>query len=150
MFYHFKEEANQLLRLPSVLGGEGGWGHVEECRSAFSGDRFGQECLSSAWRSHHEHPLTWQQFTCVSVDRYITKIIQKQLSVNTFHGLRMPLKNAGIHIGSTTASFRSFFASSKSAMSSLQEQVQIRQTLHLKDGTASAQTVRQRLLESFD
>ena len=35
----------------------------------------------------------------------------------------MPLKNAGIHIGNTTASFRSFFASSKSAMLSLKKHV---------------------------
>lgn len=41
----------------------------------------------------------------------------------------MPLKNAGIHIGNTTASFRSFFASSKSAISSLKKQV--RQRLYL-------------------
>lgn len=40
---------------------------------------------------------------------------------NTFHGLLMPLKKAGIHIGSTTASFRSFLASSKSAMLSLKK-----------------------------
>lgn len=38
---------------------------------------------------------------------------------STFHGLLMPLKKAGIHMGKTTASFRSFLASSKSAMLSL-------------------------------
>lgn len=37
----------------------------------------------------------------------------------TFHGLLIPLKNSGIHMGKTTASFRSFLASSKSAISSL-------------------------------
>lgn len=35
----------------------------------------------------------------------------------------MPLKKAGIHIGNTTASFRSFFASSRSAMLSLRNRV---------------------------
>lgn len=38
---------------------------------------------------------------------------------HTFHGLLMPLKNSGIHIGKTTASLSSFLASTKSAMSSL-------------------------------
>lgn len=49
------------------------------------------------------------------------QITLKSLEVSTFQGLRMPLKNAGIHIGNTTASFRSFFASSKSAMLSLKK-----------------------------
>lgn len=44
---------------------------------------------------------------------------------HTFHGRRIPLKNAGIHIGNTTASFRSFFASTKSAMSSLRKHVRL-------------------------
>ena len=39
--------------------------------------------------------------------------------VCTFHGLLIPLKNSGIHMGKTTASFKSFLASSKSAISSL-------------------------------
>ena len=38
---------------------------------------------------------------------------------HTFHGLLIPLKNSGIHIGRTTASLSSFLASTKSAMSSL-------------------------------
>lgn len=44
---------------------------------------------------------------------------------STFQGLLMPLKNAGIHMGSTTASFRSFFASSRSAMLSLKRQTKL-------------------------
>lgn len=39
----------------------------------------------------------------------------------TFHGLLMPLKNSGIHIGKTTASLSNFLASTKSAISSLKE-----------------------------
>lgn len=44
--------------------------------------------------------------------------LQKQFFY-TFHGLLIPLKNSGIHIGKTTASLSSFLASTKSAMSSL-------------------------------
>lgn len=45
--------------------------------------------------------------------------------LNTFQGLLMPLKNAGIHMGSTTASFRSFLASSRSAMLSLRRHTKL-------------------------
>ena len=41
----------------------------------------------------------------------------------TFHGLLMPLKNSGIHIGNTTASLSNFLASTKSAISSLKEKI---------------------------
>lgn len=57
----------------------------------------------------------------VQISNIIKQITLKSLDVGTFQGLRMPLKNAGIHIGNTTASFRSFFASSKSAMLSLKK-----------------------------
>ena len=53
-------------------------------------------------------PLLWQR--CYS----------KKL---TFHGLLMPLKNSGIHIGNTTASLSNFLASPKSAISSLKEKI---------------------------
>ena len=45
-------------------------------------------------------------------------------TINTpFHGLLMPLKNSGIHIGNTTASLSNFLASTKSAISSLKEKI---------------------------
>lgn len=61
------------------------------------------------------------EFLCINLN-VITVRRSRSAEVGTFHGLLMPLKNAGIHIGNTTASFRSFFASSKSAMLSLQKQ----------------------------
>ncbi len=39
--------------------------------------------------------------------------------IHTFHGRLIPLKNSGIHMGRTTASFKSLLASSRSAMSPL-------------------------------
>jgi hypothetical protein len=47
----------------------------------------------------------------------------------TFHGLLIPLKNSGIHIGNTTASLSNFLASTKSAMSSLKKKILYQLTL---------------------
>lgn len=43
----------------------------------------------------------------------------------------MPLKNSGIHIGNTTASLSNFLASTKSAISSLKEEIFYQQGLKL-------------------
>ena len=50
---------------------------------------------------------------------YVTTKIE--LSLLTFHGLRIPVKKFGNSSGSTTASFSNFFASSSSAMSFLKK-----------------------------
>lgn len=118
--HHFKQEANKLFRLPSVLGGESRRRDVEKCGSAFSSDGFGQKSLPRARRSHHQDPL--KKETIVWNTRSGSKVrTGHSLWISTFHGLRMPLKKSGIHIGKTTASLRSFLGSSKSAMSSLKK-----------------------------
>lgn len=51
--YHFKQNPNKLLGLPSPLGGEGGGGDIKKCGAAFRCHRFGQHGLTSARGAHH-------------------------------------------------------------------------------------------------
>ena len=55
--YHFKENPDKLLRLSTVLGGEGGGGDIEERGPTLGGYGLGQQSLSSARRPYHQHTL---------------------------------------------------------------------------------------------
>ena len=55
--HHFKENPDKLLRLSTVLGGEGGGGDIEERGPTLGGYGLGQQSLSSARRPHHQHTL---------------------------------------------------------------------------------------------
>lgn len=58
--YHFKQQSDQLLRFASVLRCQGRRGHVEKGCPTFSGNRFSQHSLTSAWGANHQHTLKFQ------------------------------------------------------------------------------------------
>lgn len=55
--HHLKEQADQLLRLSPVFGGQRGGGNVEEGGPALGGDRLGQQGFARAGRADHEDSL---------------------------------------------------------------------------------------------
>ena len=55
--HHFKEYPDKLLRLSTVLGGEGGGGDIEERGPTLGGYGLGQKSLPSARRPYHQHTL---------------------------------------------------------------------------------------------
>lgn len=55
--HHFKEYPDKLLRLSTVLGGEGRRGDIEERGPTLGGYSLGQESLPSARRPNHQHTL---------------------------------------------------------------------------------------------
>ena len=59
--YHFEEDPDQLLALPTVLGGEGGGGDIEEGSTTLGSHCLGQQRLPSTRRTHHQHPLEGEQ-----------------------------------------------------------------------------------------
>lgn len=55
--YHFKQEADQLLRLAPVFRCQGRGRHIEECCSTFCSNSFREHCFASARRTNHQHAL---------------------------------------------------------------------------------------------
>lgn len=56
---HLKQESDKLLRLSAILGGQGGWGYIEESCTTLCSNCFCQHSLASAWRTHHQYTLPW-------------------------------------------------------------------------------------------
>lgn len=78
-----------------------------------NGNKWAHKC----WQKHSIDRLWIHMRVCSDVKLWH----QVSSNILTFHGRRIPLKKSGIHIGRTTASLSSFLASSRSAMSSLQD-----------------------------